>query len=61
MINTHLESSQKYAQTRIEQFRTCVKKMNQLVTKNDKALCILGGDLNIRDNEVRVKRSKIDN
>jgi len=41
-----------YTAERTKQFRTCVEKMSQLMEKDGKALCIFGGDLNIRDNEV---------
>lgn len=41
------------ADTRIEQFATCSKKLSALISEDEpNTLAIFGGDLNIRDHEV---------
>lgn len=49
VLNAHLESTKDYAMQRIEQLKQC---FNHMLEQNE-VLVFFGGDLNLRDTEVR--------
>jgi len=55
LINTHLESLAEYSNTRKSQLLQCMERMKTFISENpvEKALIVMGGDLNIRDSEIQ--------
>ena len=52
LINTHLESTKDFVSTRLVQLKSSFKTINSI---DKKSTVIYGGDLNLRDSEVRMK------
>lgn len=53
LITSHLESMKDYSAERKDQLSTVFKMMSDIQEKNPEKTCIFGGDLNVRDAEVR--------
>ncbi|VDL82266.1 unnamed protein product [Nippostrongylus brasiliensis] len=52
LLNTHLESMREHSKARKEQFKQCMDKIQELITRHPNCLLFFGGDLNIRDDEL---------
>lgn len=52
LLNTHLESMREHSKARREQFKICMEKIQEIITRYPNCLLFFGGDLNIRDDEV---------
>ncbi|CAG2175408.1 unnamed protein product, partial [Oppiella nova] len=50
LLNTHLESTKDFADSRVQQLRTAFQEMSQM---DSASTVIFGGDLNLRDTEVQ--------
>ncbi|KAF4663297.1 Tyrosyl-DNA phosphodiesterase 2 [Perkinsus chesapeaki] len=53
VATAHLESTKSFGKARIEQLKESFADLRRSVAENGASLAIFGGDLNIRDNEVR--------
>ncbi|KAF4700286.1 Tyrosyl-DNA phosphodiesterase 2 [Perkinsus olseni] len=53
IATAHLESTKAFARPRVEQLKESFSDMRRSVAQNGSCLAVFGGDLNIRDEEVR--------
>lgn len=53
LMTSHLESTSECAKVRKEQLTTVFELMSQICTVNSGTYCLFGGDLNLRDKELR--------